>query len=40
MAVRVDEGYRTIAVLLKCKIVCTCDFSDRNQLKGFKINSH
>jgi len=23
----------------KCKIVRTCDFCDRNPLKGFKINS-
>jgi len=25
---------------LKCKIFRTCDFCDRNPLKGFKINSH
>jgi len=32
---------RTIAMLyLKCKIICTCDFCDREPLKGFKINSH
>jgi len=31
---------RTIAMFyLKCKIVRTCDFCDRNSLKGVKINS-
>jgi len=31
---------RTIAMFyLKCKIVRTCDFCDRNPLQGFKINS-
>jgi len=30
----------TIAIFyLKCKIVCTCDFCDKNPLKGVKINS-
>jgi len=32
---------RTTAMLyLKCKIVRTCDFYNRNLLNGFKINSH
>jgi len=32
---------RTIVMFyLKCKIVRTCDFCDRNPLNGFKINSH
>ena len=32
---------RTIAMFyLKCKIVRTCDFCDKNPLNGFKNNSH